>query len=158
VFVSPDFPFFFFSIYSPHWVSSCPSNVRLLLLRSVRVCCLVRRSTFVVHRSSFGFVNHRSVIIFFILLSFIICVCSSIGVDLLCSRSCFTPLLLSRSGNITILLLFIGFAAFAMFDVPVFPIFARLGCFCKDFRVGYSLPISIWCSTIFISGLYNNSY
>jgi len=111
-----------------------------------------------IHRSSFAFADHRSLIIFSIILSFNICVRSSIGVYLLYSRSCFAPPLFSRSSNTTILLLFAGFVAFAMFDVSVFPIFSRLGCFCKDFRVGYSLPISIWCYAIFISYLYNNSY
>ncbi|QCD93748.1 hypothetical protein DEO72_LG5g1824 [Vigna unguiculata] len=120
------------------WVDVCRSSFA------------VRRSPFVVHRSSFAlcirrssfvvricrstFADHRSVIIFSIPLSFIICVRSSIGVNLLCS--CFAPPLLSRLGNIIVLLLIIGFAAFAMFDVPIFTIFARLGCFCKDFRVG----------------------
>ncbi|XP_027908820.1 uncharacterized protein LOC114168268 [Vigna unguiculata] len=59
VFASPNFPFFlFFSIYSPLWVSFHSSSVRMMLLRSVRVCRLVRRSPFTIRRSPF--VVHRS--------------------------------------------------------------------------------------------------
>jgi len=169
--VSRLFLFFFISIYSPQ-VSSFSSSVRrcwglftfAVWVRRLpfAVCCSHLSFTVRIYRSSFAFADHRSVIIFSIFLSFIICVRSSIGVDLLCSRSCFAPPLLSRScfappllsrsGNITtILLLFVGFAAFAI-DIPLFPIFARLGCFrkyfrvgcfCKDFKVGYSLPITL---------------
>jgi len=184
VFASPDFScfFLFHLLLTVGFILSVQCSLVAIEVSShmpfglwVDVCrssFAVRRSPFVVHRSSFAlcirrssfvvricrstFADHRSVIIFSIPLSFIICVRSSIGVNLLCS--CFAPPLLSRLGNIIVLLLIIGFAAFAMFDVPIFTIFARLGCFCKDFRVGYSLLISIWCSAIFISGLYNNSY
>ena len=58
VFVSQDFPFFLFSIYFPHWVSSCPSNVRLLLLRSVRVCRLGCGSLFAVRIRWSSFCHH----------------------------------------------------------------------------------------------------
>ena len=99
----------------------------------------IRRSSFYHHLLHFPFLHHlRSFLHWSWSPLFTFVFRTSIA-----ARSCFAPPLLSRSGNITILLLFVGFVAFVMFDVPLFPIFAWLGCFCKDFKVGYSLPITL---------------
>ena len=62
---------------------------------------------------------------------------------------------LSCSGNITILLLFVGFTVFARFDVSRFFYFCWVSYFYKDFRANRlsNLTIYVWCTAIFISNI-----